>query len=1040
MPEIANMRTVADLGVNNIESVVIATRGERLALTRTRASGGGQRPEVFGVEMLNIVEIDADNRFAAAIQFDPDDFDAAFAELDARYLAGEAAPYSQTWTAMTQVQSVYNRHELPPTTKDSVATDHRRGRAFAPDDVIPFLRASYDVAPNLKGHIEAVHRLNNFGAVITEVMTGTSQEGFDAEWREIGLFAFDGELISRFELFDEADLDAAIARFDELYSRAPRLENATIRACERLFADFATGDWDAVRETLADDFSQDDRRRVVGAGVRHGRDDEIADLRAIADLWTGNAAPTYIATRGERLALMRLRFSLPNQGNEAFLTEGLGLCEINAEERIVAAVSFDPDDIDAAFEELDARYLVGEAAAHSDAWSVIAKSFAGFNRHELPPTTHDPVYIDHRPLVSSEGADLAASLRAMLDLTSTVSVYVEAVHRLSDLGAVTTFVLTGTWQESSDVEARMVAMFTVDRDLISGVEVFDEADLDVALAKFEALQPQTRRLENAVSQVGERFLTHFVARDWEAMAGLLADDYSSDDRRRVVGAGLRRGRDAQIADMRAIADLWITNVKMTVIATRGERLALTRTSFSSRHHGSESFLSDVLDVAEIDANGRYLANVSFDPDDIDAAFEELDTRYLAGEAAAYSQTWSRTAESYAAVNRHQLYPTTADFVNVDHRRGIAFAPGDMLPYIEAAWAVTPDIKLYIEAVHRLSKLGAVITAIGNGTSPEGFDAEWRFVHLLTFQGEQIDRGEFFDETDLDAAIARFEEFEPPARLLQNAASAAHARLTACVAARDWNALSEILADDIAIDDRRRVVNSGITRGRDAAVANMSGVIEVGLTNVSSTVIATRGDRLDLCRTCVSGQDRPEAFQIEFLSVVEIDADQRIVARVLFDPEDIDSAFEELDARYIAGEAAPCARTWSAMARTCAVFNQGELPATTPDSVFVDHRPVLTVDAADLPSYLRAMWDVTPDIRVEIEAVHRLSELGAVVTHVVNSTSPEGFNAEWRGILIYTLEADMVNRCEVFDETDLEAALARFKELHREAPENPADER
>jgi hypothetical protein len=229
-----------------------------------------------------------------------------------------------------------------------------------------------------------------------------------------------------------------------------------------------------------------------------------------------------------------------------------------------------------------------------------------------------------------------------------------------------------------------------------------------------------------------------------------------------------------------------------------------------------------------------------------------------------------------------------------------------------------------------------------------------------------------------------------------------------------------------------VVNSGITYGRDAAVANMAGVIDVGLTNVSSTVIATRGDRLDLCRTRVSGEDRPEAFQVEFLSVVEVDADQLIVARILFDPEDIDSAFEELDARYMAGEAAPYARTWSAMARTCAVFDRGELPATTPDSVFVDHRPVLTVDAVDLPSYLRAMWDVTPDIRVEIEAVHRLSELGAVVTHVVNSTSPEGFNAEWRGILIYTFEAEMVNRCEVFDEADLDAALARFKELHREA--------
>ena len=125
---------------------------------------------------------------------------------------------------------------------------------------------------------------------------------------------------------------------------------------ERLFASFAASEWDSVRDILADDFSQDDRRRVVGAGVRHGREDEIADLRAIADLWAGNPAGTYLATRGERLDLMRLRFSLPVDGDEPFVTEGLGVGEINADGRVVAAIAFDPDDIDAAFDELNAQY------------------------------------------------------------------------------------------------------------------------------------------------------------------------------------------------------------------------------------------------------------------------------------------------------------------------------------------------------------------------------------------------------------------------------------------------------------------------------------------------------------------------------------------------------------------------------------------------------------------------------------------------------------------------------------------------------------
>ncbi len=58
----------------------------------------------------------------------------------------------------------------------------------------------------------------------------------------------------------------------------------------------------------------------------------------------------------------------------------------------------------------------------------------------------------------------------------------------------------------------------------------------------------------------ERFRTYFAARDWDAMAELLADDISVDDRRRVVNAGIRHGRDAEIANMRAIADVGFKNI------------------------------------------------------------------------------------------------------------------------------------------------------------------------------------------------------------------------------------------------------------------------------------------------------------------------------------------------------------------------------------------------------------------------------------------------------------------------------------------------
>ena len=287
------MRALADLGVAHIASTVIATRGERLALTRSRMSGRDQRPDAFYTEALSILEIDADNRGAAKVVFDPDDIDAAIKELDARYLAGEAADYAHTWSVIVETYAAFNRHELPPTTPDWVNIDHRRGIAFAPGDATAYIRASQD--PQGSIYVETVHRLSNLGAVFTWAGHGTSQEGFEAEWRGINVATVEGDRINRGEIFDEADLDAALARFDELQPQASRLENAAIRVSERLFASFAAGEWDSIREILADDFSQDDRRQVVGAGVRRGRDDEIADLRAIADLWSGNAAGTYLA-------------------------------------------------------------------------------------------------------------------------------------------------------------------------------------------------------------------------------------------------------------------------------------------------------------------------------------------------------------------------------------------------------------------------------------------------------------------------------------------------------------------------------------------------------------------------------------------------------------------------------------------------------------------------------------------------------------------------------------------------------------------------
>jgi hypothetical protein len=82
--------------------------------------------------------------------------------------------------------------------------------------------------------------------------------------------------------------------------------------------------------------------------------------------------------------------------------------------------------------------------------------------------------------------------------------------------------------------------------------------------------------------------------------------------------------------------------------------------------------------------------------------------------------------------------------------------------------------------------------------------------------------------------------------------------------------------------------------------------------------------------------------------------------------------------------------------------------------------------------MRAVWDLTPDLSTHMEAVHRLSSSGAVVTYTAYGTSRAGFAAEWRMIDVLTVDGDRINRAELFDEEDLDAALARFDELDRPA--------
>ena len=147
-------------------------------------------------------------------------------------------------------------------------------------------------------------------------------------------------------------------------------------------------------------------------------------------------------------------------------------------------------------------------------------------------------------------------------------------------------------------------LFTPDEPRL---EVYEEDDLDAALARFEELRPQAPRPENTAGRRLERDQACFSAPDWTAMAELLADHIGLDDRRRVVNAGVRRGRDVHIADMRAAIEVGADTISLGVIATRGEHLALAHVRAFNRGDPPGEVGAEWCGIAEIDANDRIVA-------------------------------------------------------------------------------------------------------------------------------------------------------------------------------------------------------------------------------------------------------------------------------------------------------------------------------------------------------------------------------------------------------------------------------------------------
>jgi ketosteroid isomerase-like protein len=876
----------------------------------------------------------------------------------------------------------------------------------------------------------------------------------------IAAITFDADgLIARTEVFERDQEAAALACFDGLVGSesAPTespFANAAFRSVELVGRRWAARDWEGVLAILSPALRFDDRRRMMRLEI--GYEDFVAQFRMLFDQPGSRWHEPLLATRGERLALTRTFFEaeVARGGGPLAFDDHLSVTEVDADGRWTATVTFDLDYADNAYAELDARYYAGEGATHP-AHSAIMRAFT----HAVVSRDWDPVLAlcapefiehDHRSLAvlgTTRGAAAwAQNFSTLVDLAP------DTVYRGDHFrSAARGFCSAGTWVGSRDggrYEIPLVAILELDdRDRLARADIYDPDQFDEALARFEALKALTppSPFANAATRLNERVVRAWAARDWEAVSALHSSAVHIDDRRRFMR--MRVGAEDAMAQVRFYFDVPGSRFVITPIATRGERLALSRLLFEGNVDDDGGVLAiDYLAVDEVDPEGRSTELVLFDANDLDAAFAELDARYAVGEGAAHPAV-SVWRDFSAAFERRDWDAVAAVYspstVGHDHRLvgwGTLYGREAFLQSMRQMVELAPDARMRTDH-GRSSNRGMLGASIWTGTREGGaFESPFIVVVEVDAHGRAV-RNDFYDPHHLDRAWARFEEIGVSAA---SSSSAAIANGNAVIAvldrwpvfdtptATDWDALRASCAPDMVFEDRQGFAR--LSGDREMMIASLRERVANGA-RAERWLLGTAGERIAITRMLWTGGPADGRFEIEYLSVIEIDAAGLVVAIILFGSDDLSAALREALARWAAID--PVATPWvELMTKVGDAWNgRDEAQIRTlfdTDVVLEDHRHAGVGHIEGLDAWADstvALWDLAPDQRFEFGwSWPAVDSRGFVVTARRTGMLADGGPFESEFVWLGLVRSGRFTRVELFEIDAIETALARFAEL------------
>ena len=624
------------------------------------------------------------------------------------------------------------------------------------------------------------------------------------------------------------------------------LDNAAVRWMRHIEEVWAAGSWDAVVTHLGGRWDLADHRRV--ARVELSVDESIQTLQHIFD---GGTVPRSrpLALRGERLALFEMTWTGTAPEFEATM---LHLVELDEALEPGHSQLYEPDDLSTAHEELDRRFVAGEAAQHAAVVATMTAAVDGLNARDWARARRglrdDFALRDHRTTGFSHTAltadQWAASWADVAEVWEGAELRIAHVPRLSATAGL--WLLRMSRDETSThgfSERWWLQVFTHDGTVITGMDVFEEGRLAEALARYEELStPVGDVFENAATRVVHRLFAALNAGRLEEAEASLAPSFRLDDRRAIVGAVIEG--DALRRVLRYIIEGRGT-IRTEVLATRGDHLALARAPWE----GPQGAI-DLLVVARADDDERSDYGVWFDLDQLDEAYDELDHLFAESEgpdapdfvARVNARDWEGAATAL-----------TPDCVIDDHRPtrfGRLEGRDEIIDFYRVTADVTPDVQARVRHLRLIGPIGiGVIVRVGE---VDGADFETEGVSVI--QGDEQGRLhyiEFYDEADLPIAVAHFRELVAQhdatpgdgchERFVNAAVRAAH-RLATAVHRDDLDLTEACFSPGFRLDDRRAMV--GMELDRDAMVRNLRYIIS-GRGELTTEVLATRGDRLCL---------------------------------------------------------------------------------------------------------------------------------------------------------------------------------------------------